>query len=250
MSLFHGRWRRRVSLLAARALDGAEREATLRHLEGCETCRTERRELEATLALLGADPAREAEPAIPFGALLTRVQARIDERERRVARTPATFFRRRPLAAAAVVAVALVALLRAPQPVLAPAAADVSEAMLRRMEGTAAREQAVRYLNEAQDVLVTMSASARDCDRGDGRVDVGAEAHKSRELLARRALVAMDRVEVASARPVLDDVERVLREVAALESCARAGEVAAIHQQLEERRLLMKIDLMTRELQG
>jgi hypothetical protein len=55
---------------------------------------------------------------------------------------------------------------------------------------------------------------------------------------------------VASARPVLEDVELMLREVASLEACARRGELEAIGRELGRRRLLMKMDLMARELQG
>src|SRR5262249_41583587 len=133
----------------------------------------------------------------------------------------------------------------------ASAVPHVPDEMLRRMESQVVREQTARYLNEAQDVLVTMAARSQDCDKGPGRVDVGVEARRSRELLARRALlVELDRAEVAPARPVLEDVERLLREVASLDACARSGDVEAIHRQIEERRLLMKIDLMTRELAG
>ncbi len=122
---------------------------------------------------------------------------------------------------------------------------------LRRLERNMAREQAVRYLNEAQDVLVNMAAQPRDCDHDKARVDVGDEAQRSQELLTRRALlVEMDQEGLASARPVLEDVERVLREVASLRSCARAGDVERVRRDLEERRLLMKIRLMSRELQG
>jgi hypothetical protein len=49
---------------------------------------------------------------------------------------------------------------------------------------------------------------------------------------------------------VLEDVEQVLLEVAALEACARSGDIARISDRISRRRLLMKIDLMARELQG
>jgi hypothetical protein len=55
---------------------------------------------------------------------------------------------------------------------------------------------------------------------------------------------------VASAQPLLDDVEGLLREVAALPACVRADSLDAIHRQMEKRNVLMKIDLMTRELRG
>lgn len=255
MMLFHEGWRERVSLLVSGALDGAEREATLAHLALCARCREERHATEGALALLAADPALGARPPIPLGALRARVEARLDEREQPPRRLEA---RRRghtlpALAAAAVVAFALVALLRGPAPssVSRPGRASLPEDVLRRMEAKVARHQAARYLSEAQDVLVTVAAAPRPCERTGGRVDVGDEARRSRELLARRALLLeLDRAEVAPARPVLQDVERMLREVASLESCARAGDLEKVQGEILERRLLMKIDLMTRELHG
>jgi hypothetical protein len=122
---------------------------------------------------------------------------------------------------------------------------------LRRLERALARQQAARYLTDAQAVLVTMAANAERCDREERAVDVTLEAERSRELLRRRALVVdIESDEVAAARPVLEDVDATLREVAALEACARWRDVDAIHERLERRRLLMKMDLLAKELLG
>ena len=60
-----------------------------------------------------------------------------------------------------------------------------------------------------------------------------------------------DATAVASARPVLDDVEQALREVAARSLLrARGATWQRFREQVERRQLLMKIDLMTRELEG
>jgi hypothetical protein len=259
VTLFHGSWRRRVSLLAAGALEGVEAAATRAHADGCAACREELSALDAVLQLVAADPLAQSEPDVPLPVLLARVEARIDARERARAAgsaqpTLAWRWVLRPLPAALAVGLALLALSRPaslpPAPPV-PTELTVPDDLLRRLEANLAREQAVRYLNEAQDVLLTMAAKPQDCDRKQGRVDVGQQARRSRELLAGRALlVEIDRDEMAPARPVLEDVERLLREVAALESCARSGEIEAIHRQIQERRLLMKIDLMTRELAG
>jgi hypothetical protein len=131
-----------------------------------------------------------------------------------------------------------------------PVQASVSGDVLRRLESNVAREQAVRYLTEAQGVLLSVASRPPDCEKEKGRVDIADETRRSRELLARRALVDSDREAVASARGVLDEVEEVLRDVAALESCARARDLDDIQRQLERGRLLMKIDLMRRELQS
>ena len=55
---------------------------------------------------------------------------------------------------------------------------------------------------------------------------------------------------VRSARPVLDDVEEMLREVASLEDCARFPDLERLQGEIERRQLLMKVRLMQRELLG
>jgi hypothetical protein len=258
MSLLHGRWRKRVSLLAAGALEGRERSETLAHVSACPRCRREQAGLDDLLGLLAQDPLRGAEPPLPVAALAARVRARLAEP------TPAPTRRIDPawllwpgLAAAALV-VAMLGLPRGPARAPAPVAkgtgsgetAAVSDEMYARLERNLARQHAARYLSEAQAVLVNV-ASPPDCDREEERVDVEDESRRSRELLSRRALlVDLDGEPVMSARPVLEDVDTMLREVAALPACARPRDLAAIHRELERRRLLMKIDLMTQELLG
>jgi putative zinc finger protein len=258
MTFLHGRWRRQVALRAADALDAGARERVEAHLAGCAECRQEEATLRDTLALLARDPLRGAEPPIPLGALRARVLARLDAPAS--AATPSRAWASWALGAAAAAALAVVILrphppAHGPVPTAAsPAVAETDgagdEAFLRRLERVAAREQAARYLDEASDVLVTVAARPRRCRKGHDHVDIGEEAQRSRELLARRSLLDVDAAAVASAQPVLDDVEQVLREVASLEACARKHDLQAIQRQVERRRLLLKIDLMTRELQG
>jgi hypothetical protein len=257
MSILHGRWRRQVSLLVLGALEGAEEAATREHLRGCERCESEREALEAALDVLAQDPLREAEPPLPASVLAARVFATVDARAGRRAEPRIRWAWGSPrwaLGAAVAVGLAIAALLpRTPVPSPTPLSQEmvVSEETVRRMERGMAREHAARYLAEAQDVLVTVTANPADCDREEERLDVAQEARRSRELLARRALVVdLEGEAVASARPVLEDVEQLLREVAALPACVRAGQVQAIHREMTRRHLLMKIDLMTQELQG
>jgi hypothetical protein len=259
VSLFHGRWARRVSLLAAGALEGSQRAATLAHVDGCAACRADLTAVRDVVGLLERDPARGEEPPLPLGLLLARVQARLAEGDAagrpRAARWTKALV---PLGAAAAAAVVALATLRSsatrtpvPETPAPPPQAAVAEEALRRLEASVARENAVRYLSDAQDVLVTVAATPLACERKRRHVDVGEEARRSRELLARRALlVETDRAEMAGARPVLEDVSDMLREVAALEACSRPEALLAIQRQMSRQRLLMKIDLMTRELQG
>jgi hypothetical protein len=255
MRLLHGRWRRATSLLAAGALQGGECVAAERHAAACAECAADLAALRAVLATAASDQACAAEPPVAVEWLHARVRARLD--------APASAPRRAAgygwagLAAAAAVA-AVVLLSRPPAPP-APAAevADagpriaVSDEALDRIERTMARERAARYLDEAQDVLVTVSEAPRDCARaGHQHVDMEEERNRSRELLERRSRLDLDPSAAVAAGPVLDDVEKVLREVASLEGCARRRDVEAIHREVERERLLIRIDLTTRELAG
>lgn len=253
MTLFHGRWREQVSLLAAGALEPAQQAAVRAHLEACPSCRADLARTSEAIALLARDPVRTAEVPMPLVHLVRRVHARLD------AASPAPGFRWAYAATAVTAAALLIAVVPhlleppAPSPAVAEASSDAGapEEVVARMERRLSRDQAARYLDEAQDVLVTVAGHPVDCEREHGRVDVGEEAQRSRELLARRALmVELGGDEVASARPLLDDVEGLLREVAALPACARADSLDAIHRQMERRNVIMKIDLLTNELRG
>lgn len=247
----HRRARRRLALLVYDALDARERFETERHAGACPRCARELHELRELRDRLALDPVRGAVPPVPVEFVVARVEARIAELERS---RPAGGYRLVALAATVAACGALAVVLprvfsRPVAPVVAEAPEVAADALV-RLERTVAREQAARYLNEAGDVLVSVAAANRDCDKREGRVEVGEASARSRDLLARRALLVADRSEVASAAPVLDDVEHALREVAALPSCVRAVEVDRVRAQVARRQLLMRIRLMTRELEG
>jgi Putative zinc-finger len=261
MKFAHWRLGRLVPLLAADALAGAERARVLAHVSTCGRCRVEHDDTRALLDRLGEDPlraaVRHAEPPVPLPLLLERVHEGIDRAlagPRPTAPGPWGIGRMAALAAALTVALAIpqvVHRMKGDDPEGADLAPEVSPDALNRLERNVAREQTARYLNEAQDVLATVAASPRDCERTEQRVDVEAESRRSRELLARRALL-LDAHEgaVAAAQPVLDDVEQILREVASMEACARFRDVERLQGEIERRQLLMKVRLMQRELLG
>ena len=260
MILEHLRRRRSVTLLATGALSGSEAAAAHAHLERCARCRAEHDEVAALLARLSQDPLLGAEPELPLHVLVEQVQARVS----RTLTSPKAVLGWRLLAVPVAAAAALVAGLVVPPLVREfrsePRARQteapvVSEDALLRLEHTVAREQAARYLAEAQDVLVNVAASSRDCERPrsttDPRVDLEAEARRSRELLARKSLlVEADEAAVMSAGPVLEDVADMLREVADLEACTRERDLERLRERLDRRQLLMKMRLMERELLG
>jgi hypothetical protein len=262
VSWLHGRWEREISLLAAGALEGEERAAAERHASSCARCASDLAALRVALDLAASDDVRAAEPPIALDWLKTRVHARLDatlDAPRRPARSSVWAAGLAAAAIAAIVAVVITfprpdGVSRAQRAAVAPPNATtqiaVSDEALERMERRMARERTARYLDEAQDVLVTVSGAPQHCDRKAQHVDLADETRRSRELLARRARLDLDGSAALSAGPVLDDVEQVLREVASLEDCPRLRDVEAIHRHLERERLLMKMELMTRELAG
>lgn len=256
MIMLHGRWRQAVSLLACDALEGAERDATLAHLEDCPSCQVELQESQALFRTLAADPVHAAQPDLSVEVAARRVAARATETLTGPRAQWGWRLLSLPVVAAAVVAVVLLApplleRFRLAQPSPAEPAVTLSAAAVGRLERTVAREQAARYLNEAQDVLVTVASTPPRCRRQTPGIDLEDESERSRSLLARRAfLVDLTQDGLAPARPVLEDVEQVLREVAALPPCARRQDLEAIHREMSRRNLLMKIDLMARELEG
>ncbi len=251
---FHRRWRERTSLLAAGALPGREADEARAHVEHCAGCAEDLARSRRALDLVALDPVRNAEPPVSAAALLTRVNARLDAEPGTPRASRAAW-----LLPAGALAAAVTALLLTYRPPFPPSAAPPPAAeapvvpaddVLERMERTVTRKQTARYLDDAQDLLLTVAAP-RPCPREAKRVDVEQEAQRSRDLLARRALlVGTNGEDVASVRPVLRDVEYVLREVASLPSCARERDLQAIQREVSRRNLLMKIDLMTRELKG
>ncbi|HEY2945829.1 MAG TPA: hypothetical protein VGN09_25590 [Vicinamibacteria bacterium] len=255
---WHRGWRRRTSLLALGALERPEADEARAHVDGCARCAEDLARLRQALELAALDPVRTAEPPLGLPALLARVDARL---EAAAAAEPRLGGRMAWLVPAGALAAGLAALLllrparTPPAPPATPTGAAethvaVPEDMLGRMERTVTRAQTARYLDEAQDLLLTVAAP-RPCAKRSRRVDVEQEAERSRELLARRALLmGTSGEDVASARPVLRDVEYVLREVASLPSCARERDLQAIQREVSRRNLLIKIDLMTRELKG
>jgi hypothetical protein len=184
------------------------------------------------------------EPPVEAAVLIARVQAEVD---RRYARRAAATRYGVSLAAAAVVAVVLL------KPEASPIAAgpSVPTEAVDQMERTVSREQAARYLQDAEGVLVSVTTALPRCERVAGRRDAAPEVRRSRELLARRRLLIDGESDpLAAARPVLDDVDHLLGRVAAFDPCARPEEVAEIARQIAKERLFMKIDLLARELMG
>ena len=128
----------------------------------------------------------------------------------------------------------------------------LSEDALARLERNVAREHTARYLERGRRAAGVgrghrsrLRPPARPARRGRGARE---EPRAAREAAGWWSNAGGEAV--ASAQGVLDDVELALREVADLPSCVKRRDVERVREQVERRQLLMRIRLMTRELEG
>lgn len=262
MTFLHFRYRQRLGLLASSLLEPREADWVKEHTGKCASCLAELLELSRLASSLAADAAVDRPLPISSEALRTRVLARIKTSspdplgKQAWSLAPA-------LAALSLVGIGLMAGVLATRssappvdPALAMAPLEASAdtalndaAFYERLEKTHTRANAVRYLAEAQDILIQVSAAADCPDSPKDSVDVTREAQTSRTLLKRRAaLVSGSQGTLLAAQGVMEEVEGVLQRVAELPKCTRRADVDAIARTVDRRNLLMKIDMVAQEL--
>lgn len=263
MNLFHFRYRNRLGLLAASALPRAEAEWVMKHVADCDPCAGELRDLEQTTRALAREGAFDRPLPISSEALRTRVFAQI-RAEARPRSLKSGWSVQTAVSAMGLVGIGLVAGVltarlgvappdrTAPEAVALEASADKAQNdadFYERLEKTHVRANAARYLAEAQDILIQVTAAADCPDSPKDSVDVTREAQTSRTLLRRRAaLVSGSGETLMAARGVMEEVEGLLQQVADLPQCTRRTDVDAIARKVDRRNLLMKIDLVSQEL--
>lgn len=265
MTWFHFRFRNRLGLLAAEALAPAEADGVRAHLRACASCRSDFDGLERATRALREDAGLDRPLPISSDALRTRVLARIHAESRPLPASPGWGFAS-GLAAAGLVGIGVLTGVFVSRDGVTPDPTRVAQvaphedradiavnannaAFYERLEKTRLRADAVRYLAEAQDILVQMRAAADCPDSPQDSVDVARESQTSRTLLRRRAaLVSGSGETLMAARGVMEEVEGMLQQVAELPKCTRRSEVAAIARNVEQRNLLMKIDMVAQEL--
>ena len=264
MTFLHYRYRQRLGLLASSSLDPRETEWVRSHVADCASCQGELEQLSSLASSLRADASLERPLPISSEALRTRVLARIRTSAEEPA--PRTGWSLTPsLAAVSFIGIGLLAgvlVARVPGPAIGPDASIVplqatedtavnDAAFYERLEKTHTRANAARYLAEAQDVLIQVSAAADCPDSPKDSVDVTREAQTSRSLLRRRAaLVSGSQGTLLAAQGVMEEVGGVLQQVAELPKCTRRKDVDAIARTVDRRNLLMKIDMVSQELAG
>jgi len=120
------------------------------------------------------------------------------------------------------------------------------------MQDRLARRGAARYLRDSRALLVNLVGPAAPCRKADGQYDITLEKEKSRQLLRRMNLYegGLGALEDQRLSTLVRQLESVLMQVAALDDCASARQIHDLRDQIEARQILLRIDLVTREMEG
>jgi hypothetical protein len=269
--------------LAAYLYDDLEddaRGALERHLAGCAACREEQRGLQRTLLRLRTDAAFPSEAQVDWEAFSRSTVQRATgyKASRKHAPAPETapripwwsLLRTTPgwTGAAAGLLVMLgaglmyglmggAAVPRDPGtgsvPVIIGTIAEQAPArlprpMLANIEESSARTSTQKYLSESRGLLMSLLSTTESC--GKGMVDIKDDRARALELLRRQKFLEDDlqRLPLARAQDICHDLEGLLLEVASLNDCAPASHLGEIRSLVDERSLLLRLELVRDEL--
>ena len=119
---------------------------------------------------------------------------------------------------------------------------------LDRAELEMARRNTLDYLEKSQYVLLDVFESA-----GEGAaVPAAFRSEQARDLLSRKKYLnaQLERFQMAKAKAICDQIEMLFRELSQIGDELPAAELGRIRGFVEERQLLLKINLVKKELQS
>jgi hypothetical protein len=232
-------------LFAYREGEPAQRQAIAEHLTGCTACRAELERIEAVLNALDNFPVPQRGPE--YGrAVWQQIAPRLPEKAGRGWR--AWFEPRRWTAVGVMAAIVIAAFIagrwtKKPEPG-APAAtvAQVRQRVLVLAVG--------EHLGKSEMVLMEL-ANAAPADRGQKEINISAEQKRAEDLLDSNRLyreTALHDGDPALAS-VLDDLERVLLDVAHSPDELTPAELDSLQKRIEAHGILFKVRVVGQDLQ-
>lgn len=233
-------------LFAFREGEPTTREAIAEHLTSCAACRAELERIESVLAALDHFPVPRRGPE--YGrAVWQQITPRLPERAGRGWRI---WFEPRRWAAVGVMAAAVIAAFIAGRwtkkpPAGAPAAASVAQ-VRQRVLVLAVGE----HLGKSEMVLMEL-ANASPAEPGQKRINISAEQKRAEDLLDANRLyreTALDDGDAALAS-VLDDLERVLLDVAHSPDELTPAKLELLQKRIEAHGILFKVRVVGQDLQ-
>ncbi len=232
-------------LIAYREGLASQRSVISQHLAACEQCRAELQRIEAVLAALDTLPAPD--PGADYGQRVwQQIAPRLPEKRGRWWRV---WLEPRPLAALGAVAALIVAafvigrLTKRVEPgVDAANVGQVRERVLVVAVG--------EHLGRSEMMLVELS-NAEPIDPAQKLVNISTEQRRAEDLLEENRLYRRTALQEGDAglASVLDELERVLLDVAHSPEEVTPAQLEAIRQKIETRGILFKVRVVSNELQ-
>jgi len=232
-------------LIAYREGVAEQRAAISEHLAACEECRGELERIEAVLAALDTLPVPD--PGTDFGRHVWRkIAPRLEEKPGRWWRI---WLRPRRLAAAGAVMALIIAAFVAGRISTKDKLGDNianKEQVRERVLVVAVGE----HLGHSERMLIELS-NAAPASPAQKQVNISAEQHRAEDLLEENRLyrqTALQEGDVGLAS-VLDELERVLLDVAHSPDEVTPAQLEAIQKKIEARGILFKVRVVNKELQ-
>jgi hypothetical protein len=253
---------KRLAALAPGEADGGDDEALERHLGRCPECRRSRDEIRRIAE--GAGRVREdlsaAMTDIDWNAHAERIaDAAFCGPRPLPARRPSagrTLFvpRFRPAMAGLLAGIILGAggeflvLSRRPSVQVAGTKVVASRDFIDRVEYQMARRDTLDYLDKSQYLLLDFVQAAPGRAR---LLEQGPDAGPVRDMLSKKRLIngQLDSVRMSKAREICNQIEVLFLELSAVSGELSEAEAARIKDYIEQKQLLLKIELLKKELQ-
>jgi len=244
-----------------------EPEALQRHLEGCAGCAALWARTVATLRSVDAAAVFPREHEVDWAGFARGTVARARAAEQAQGAVAVTPFRARTagrrafvwggaLAAAAMLVVLAGLRMRhgAPPPLAAahqPGPAAEGRDGARFLQESVTRQAAARSLRDGRALLVDLMQAPVRCRRSDGSYDVALEKTRANDLLRRVSLYQGSLAGPGDRRlaELLGQLESLLLQVSAMDDCTAVQAIHDLRAAIERRQLLLRIDLVTREVE-
>ena len=232
-------------LIAYREGVAEQRAVILEHLAGCEECRGELERIEAVLAALDTLPVPD-----PGGDYGRRVWQQIAPRlPEKPGRWWQAWMEPRRLSAAGVAVALTVAAFVVGRP---PKRGNTSENIANQEQ---VRERVLvvvvgEHLGHSERMLVELSNAAPNNPK-QKEVNIAAEQRRAEDLLEENRMYRQTALREGDAglASVLDELERVLLDVAHSPEEVTPAQLEAIQKKIEERGILFKVRVVNKELQ-
>lgn len=250
--------RRRLVHYFLGELEAQAAAAMANHLKDCSLCQRELKRLQAivqTAEEIRQDLNKEAE-VVDWDAFSQQMEQRLQEiefsKEYWRPLPQKWFFRPWRLAAAGVVAGLLLGLAISfyfflPRPTRESPFYQVPAAFLEKVDEEMTRRAILGYLEKSRMVLLSVRQSSEQPQQADL---VLPQQKNIRQLLNEKKYLVpkMETFRLSKAKAILDEIDGLLLELALVQEGSLSQETKEISRLIEERRLLLKIQLLRQEL--